>query len=238
MSRRVVFGCVLLIIAACSSAPVEQQLLTVFFRAARAGDNTTLANLATVEFDPKTNGSVAQFTVSNIGEQQHRTVEIQQLTEAVSKARKDRDTFTQEQQAYLTANAVALDRIAKAQRARQPIRGKDAEILTAYSRRVGDGKTYEEKFSEALTRESIDRAAAAGSLTAPGRNAVDISGMSVDIITEPVTISAQLTSPGGQTSTQTLVVTLLRAVGKKADQTTEGRWLVTGVTPQGAAPKS
>ena len=62
--------------------------------------------------------------------------------------------------------------------------------------------------------------------------------MSVDIITEPVTISAQLTSPSGQTSTQTLVVTLQRAVGKKADQTTEGRWLVTGVTPQGGAPKS
>ena len=81
MSRRVIFGCALLIIAACSSPPIEQQVLTTFFRGARVRDNTTLASISAVNFDPRTDGSVQDFKIDGIGTQQHRKLELQQLTE-------------------------------------------------------------------------------------------------------------------------------------------------------------
>ena len=50
--------------------------------------------------------------------------------------------------------------------------------------------------------------------------------MDVDIITEPVTVTAQVQSPDGKTTPKTMVVTLQRASGKKGDQTIEGRWII------------
>jgi hypothetical protein len=56
--------------AACSSSSPDQQLLLDFFRAARLHDTTTLANIAAVSFDPRTAGSVQQFTITGIGSEQ------------------------------------------------------------------------------------------------------------------------------------------------------------------------
>src|SRR4029077_14952797 len=39
-SKRMRFACILLLVAGCGSTPVERQLLTQFFRAARVRDNT------------------------------------------------------------------------------------------------------------------------------------------------------------------------------------------------------
>ena len=50
--------------------------------------------------------------------------------------------------------------------------------------------------------------------------------MDVDIITEPVTVTAQVQAPSGQTAPKTMVVTLQRASGKKGDQAIEGRWII------------
>ena len=58
--------------------------------------------------------------------------------------------------------------------------------------------------------------------------------MNVDIITEPVTVTAQVQSPGGQTTPKTFVITIQRASGKKGDQTIEGRWIIMSIQPQGA----
>jgi hypothetical protein len=58
--------------------------------------------------------------------------------------------------------------------------------------------------------------------------------MDVDIVSEPVTVTAQVQTPDGKTSPKTLVVTLQRASGKKDGQTVEGRWIITSIQPQGA----
>ena len=54
--------------AACSAASPERQALIEFFQAARLRDLTVLGNLATVSFDPKTDGSVHQFDIGSISE--------------------------------------------------------------------------------------------------------------------------------------------------------------------------
>jgi hypothetical protein len=64
---------------------------------------------------------------------------------------------------------------------------------------------------------------------------VDVTGMDVDIITEPVTVTAQVQAPDGTTTPKTIVGTLQRASGKKDGQTLEGRWIIMSIQPQGGA---
>ena len=50
------------------SRPPEQQFLTQFFRAARGRDNTTVGRMSAVEIDPRTQGSVEDFEITNISD--------------------------------------------------------------------------------------------------------------------------------------------------------------------------
>src|ERR1041385_1799619 len=65
---------------ACSSASTEQQVLINFFRAARLRDNTTLANMAAVSFDPRTDGTVQNFTIAKIGGERRTTLTSERAT--------------------------------------------------------------------------------------------------------------------------------------------------------------
>lgn len=232
MSRRVIFGCALLVLAACSSPPIEQQLLTTFFRAARVRDNTAIASISAVNFDPRTEGSVQDFTIDSIGAQQHRTLQLQQLMEDESKTRAEQAEFTKKMRDFYQSNSVAIDRASKADRAKQPVRGNDAVLLAAWKRWDTDSRELERKVSQARQKVARERATALASLTPVGRDDVDLSGMAVDIITEPVTVTAQVQSPDGQTMPKTMVITLQRASGKKGDQMMEGRWIIMSIQPQ------
>jgi hypothetical protein len=230
MSRRVIFGCALLIIAACSSPPIEQQVLTTFFRAARVRDNTTLASISAVNFDPRTDGSVQDFKIDSVGAQQHRKLELQQLTEEQDKVRAEQVEFTKKMRDFYQSNSIAIDRAAKAQQAKQTVTGKDAELLATWTKWDGDSRDLERKLSQARQKVAKEKATAVSSLTPPGRDDIDVSGMDVDIITEPVTVTAQVQSPSGQTAPKTMVVTLQRASGKKGDQAIEGRWIIMSIS--------
>jgi hypothetical protein len=230
MSRRVIFGCALLIIAACSSPSIEQQVLTTFFRAARVRDNTTLASISAVNFDPRTDGSVQDFKIDGIGAQQHRKLELQQLTEEQDKVRAEQVEFTKKMRDFYQSNSIAIDRAAKAQQAKQTVTGKDAELLATWTKWDGDSRDLERKLSQARQKVAKEKATAVSSLTPPGRDDIDVSGMDVDIITEPVTVTAQVQSPSGQTAPKTMVVTLQRASGKKGDQALEGRWIIMSIS--------
>ena len=219
----------------CSSPPLEQQLLTTFFRAARVRDNTALASISAVSFDPRTDGSVQEFKINSIGAQQHRTLQLQQLMDDEAKVRAEQVEFTKKMRDYYNANVAAIDRVTKAQRASQPVKGKDAEVLSEWMKWDADTRDSERKVSQARQKVTRERATAVASLTPVGREDVDVTGMNVDIITEPVTVTAQVQSPSGQTTPKTMVVTLQRASGKKGDQAIEGRWIIMSIQPQDAA---
>jgi len=57
---------VALFLASCRVAAPEERTLLDFFRFARLADRTRLAKLATVTFDPRTQGSVRSFVVTKI----------------------------------------------------------------------------------------------------------------------------------------------------------------------------
>ena len=94
-------------------------MLTTFFRAARVRDNTTLASISAVNFDPRTDGSVQDFKIDSIGTQQHRKLQLQQLTEEQDKVRAEQVEFTKKMRDFYQSNSIAIDRAAKAQQAKQ-----------------------------------------------------------------------------------------------------------------------
>jgi len=239
MPKRMRFGLALLLFAACGSTPVEQQLLTQFFRAARVRDNTTLAGMSAVNFDPRTDGSVQDFKIDSIGAQQHRKLDLQQLADEQDKIRTEQVEFTKKMRDFYQSNSIAIDRASKADQAQQPVRGQDATLLAEWKKWDADSRDLERKLSQARQRVARERSTAVASLTAPGRDDVDVTGMDVDIISEPVTVTAQVQSPDGKTTPKTMVVTLQRASGKKGDQTVEGRWVIMSIQQQGdAAPQT
>ena len=239
MSRRVIFGCALLIVVACGSTPVEQQILTQFFRAARVRDNTTLAGMSAVNFDPRTDGTVEDFKIDSIGEQQRRKLQLQEFADEQEKIRNDQIEFTRKMRDFYQSNSIAIDRAAKADQAKQPVTGKDAELLTEWKKWDADSRDLERKLSQARQKVARERSTAVSSLSAPGRDDVDVAGMDVDIISEPVTVTAQVQTPDGKTAPKTMVVTLQRASGKKDGETLDGRWIIMSIQPQGgAAPQT
>jgi hypothetical protein len=56
--------------ASCRPIPPEQQVLTNFFRASRVRDTTVLANTAAVIFEPRIDGVVHRFEITDSGAEQ------------------------------------------------------------------------------------------------------------------------------------------------------------------------
>jgi hypothetical protein len=61
-------ACWALASAACAASPEEQTLLE-FFEAARTLDSTVIEKYATVGFNPRTEGIVQTFTVTDVGQE-------------------------------------------------------------------------------------------------------------------------------------------------------------------------
>jgi hypothetical protein len=218
-----------LVVTACSTTSPEQQLLNNFFRASRVRDNATLSNIATVEFNPRTSGTVQDFEVTSVGAEQRRTLQIQQAMSEVDQAKTAEGEFTQRKRAYQDDHVEALVRISQNQREKKPITGKDAEVLEAWNKISAEELQTKKRSSQARSKAAAETSLAIGSLTAPGRPDVDVKGMAVEVVSKEVTVTAQVKTPDGQTTPKTLVFTFQRAIGTKDGQTTEGRWLITGL---------
>ncbi len=224
--------------AACSSAPPEQVLLTNFFRAARVRDNTTLGNLAAVTFNPRTEGTVEDFEIVAVGPEQRRPVQIRALMDEEAKAREDEEAFGRKRVEFQNANQEAINRVAKAESARQPVRGTDAEVLASLTRWRAEQAQHSRRLSDVRTRLSRERNQAVSSLTGPGQPDVDISNMDVELVSKQVTVNAQVRTPEGQTVPRTLIFTFQRAAANEGGQAREGRWLITSLQQQGSTPTS
>lgn len=230
-----------LVTAGCGGRAPEEQVLNNFFRASRVRDNSTLANIAAVSFDPRTDGVVQDFEVVEIGEEQRRTLQIKQLIEEEERARQEDAEFAKKKKEYQDANLAIIEKVIKAERAGQTnLRGKDAEVQAAWTKWRDEQSQYQKRLSEARSKLANERAMAVSSLTAPGRPDIDVAAMDVELITKQVTVNAEVEGPnGGPVTSKTLVFTMQKAMAKGADgQDTEGRWIITGVRDQAAGAPS
>jgi len=73
-SRLATACCCSVVSVACVPATAEEQLLSKFFQAARTLDRSITTSLASVGFNPRTEGSVQAFQVAAIGPEQRRAL--------------------------------------------------------------------------------------------------------------------------------------------------------------------
>ena len=224
--------------AACSSSSPEQQLLTTFFRAARVRDNTTLGNIAAITFNPRSDGTVEQFEIVSVGQEQRRGIDLKALVTEEAEAKEEEEAFSRRRVEFQTANQEAIQRVAKAESARQEVRGADAAVLASLTKWRQEQAQHSRRLSDVRARLSRERSAAVNSLTPPGQPDVDVSNIDLAIVSKQVTVNAQVRTPDGQTAPRTIIFSFQRAIGTQGGETREGRSMITGLQQQAAPPLS
>jgi hypothetical protein len=209
------------------SRPPEQQFLNQFFRAARGRDNTTAGRMSAVMIDPRTQGSVEDFSIENIGEETRTPLSFKPLFEAEQKAIEEEKAFLKTKIDYQNANIKAIEEVLKLEE--QP----DAKFTPAQQKIKAEWDKWREGIASHARTTSAATAAikrstgvAEASLTQPGQPALDPRAFEGETIKKDVTVKASVKSPEGATIDKTLVITIERVAGGGR----EGRPIITKIS--------
>lgn len=220
----------LALLAVACSRPPEQQLLTQFFRAARARDNTTLAMMSAVSLDPREQGTVEDFSITSVSPEVRTPLDLKALLEAERKARDAEAEFAKRKMEYQTANLPMIEQVVKLERdPKARLTAAQQVVKSAWDKWREESGTYTKAVSAARAAVVAATGPAEASLTQPGQPPFDPSAFQGEMVTKEVAIDAQLRSPQGQTAPATLTLTMSRAVGTLGGQTREGRWIITKI---------
>jgi hypothetical protein len=218
-----------LLAAACSRSP-EQQQLTQFFRAARARDNTTLAMMSAVEFDPREQGTVEDFEITSVTPEQRRPLGIKALLEAEKAARATEAEFSKRKMDYQIANQKMLEVVVKLERdPTAKMTPAQQAVKTAWDKWREESAVHTKAVSSARAAVTSGIGPAEASLTQPGQPAFDAATFEGDLVTKDVAITADVRSPQGQTTSKNLTITFARVSGTQAGTPREGRWIITKI---------
>jgi hypothetical protein len=222
----------LALLAACSSAPPEQQILTQFFRAARTRDNETVARMSAVEFKPAEQGEVTGFDITNVGEERRTTLDYKTLINAQTQAGNATEQVRQGRRDFENANRAALEAIAKLEREPTAKLNPAQQTLKA---------EWDKWRQEVLSMEKAQTAAktaftnavgpAEASLSQPGQPPFSAEKFQGELISKEITLNAQVRK-GSETTQKTLVVTMQRVEGTMDGAKRVGRPIITRI--QGA----
>jgi hypothetical protein len=208
---------------ACSGS--EQSLVGQFFSASRLRDNTSLDNIATVIFDPRTQGTVTTFTVQTVAPEQRKALPLKALAQAQEDARAEDAALTKRKEEYQNANLEAIQRVLKAERENTQLAPIDAGVQTAWTKYREETAATSKKVADARRSLKAETQFVDQSVNA-GRTAIDVTKYDGEVVSKDVTVSAPVRTPSGETVDKTLVLTLQRAV-LKGDKEIDGRWIVT-----------
>src|SRR5688500_15292537 len=195
--RKVVAAALLVIPSALfvigCSRPPEQQFLTQFFRAARGRDNTTAGRMSAVMIDPRTQGSVEDFSIENISEETRTPLTFKPLFEAEAKAIEEEKAFLKTKIEYQTANIKQIEEVLKLEA--QP----DAKVTPAQQKVKAEGDKWREGIASYARGTSAAtaavrrwRAVAQGSPTHPGQPALGPRPCEGETVTKDVTLTAEV----------------------------------------------
>jgi hypothetical protein len=217
---------VTLLVVGCSRPP-EHQFLNQFFRAAKARDNTTAGRMSAVMIDPRTQGTVEDFSIESVSPETRTPLTFKPLFEAEAKAAEEEKAFLRTKIEYQNANIKAIEEILKLEAV------ADAKLNAAQQ------KTKEEwdKWREGIAAHARTTSAATAvikrstgvaeaSLTQPGQPALDPRTFEGETIKKDVTVKASVKTPDGATSDKTLVITIERVAGGGR----EGRPIITKIS--------
>ena len=215
-----------IIIVGCSRPP-EQQFLTQYFRAAKARDNTTVGRMAAVEIDPRTQGSIEDFSITSISEETRTPLTFTALIEAEAKAKETEQAFLKTKIEYQNANIKAIEEVLKIEQT-----NSTAKLTPAQEKTKAEWKTWREGISAHAKATASATAAiksgtglAEASLTQPGQPALDPKTFTGETIKKDVVVAATMKTPYGATAQKTLTVTIERVAGNGR----EGRPIITKI---------
>lgn len=233
-SLRAVSLLALVVVVACSGA-AEQTIIGQFFNASRLRDNTSLDNVATVIFDPRTQGTVTTFAIQAVGPEQRKPLPLKALAKAQDDAKADDAAFSKRKEAYQNANLEAIQRVLRAERGEGKLTGKDTEVQTTWTKIREESATVSKKLADARRSLRAETQLVDLSVNAGGRTAIDVTKYEGELAWKDVTVSAPVRQPDGNTVQKTLVLTLQRAV-LRGDKEIAGRWIVTGFKDASSSP--
>ena len=141
----------LAVVAVACGGGEEKTLLNKYFTASKMSDNMTLSNIATVAFDPKTDGQMQTFSVVSVAEPVVTPLEIKKHAADLKAASDEEKAFTDKKKVFQDANGDAIDRILKAE-AEEP----DAE---GQGRRAAEGMDQVARGDRGLRRRRSPRSA-------------------------------------------------------------------------------
>lgn len=215
-----------LLVIGCSRPP-EQQFLQQYFRASKGRDNTTVGRMSAVQIDPRTQGSVEDFSIENVSAETRTPLTFKPLYEAEAKAKQEERAFLDTKIAYQTANIKAIEEVLKLEAV------PDAKLNAAQQKTKAEWDKWREGIASYARTTSAATAAiknatgvAEASLTQPGQPALDAKAFEGETIKKDVTVKAQFKSPEGATSEKTLVITIERVAGGGR----EGRPIITRIS--------
>lgn len=219
----------LVLAAACSSAPPEQQFLSQFFRAARTRDNETLARMSAVEFRPAQHGEVTGFEITNVGEERRTPLTYAQLIAAQQRAADAETEFRQRRVEFENANRPALEAIAKMERdPAAKFNPAQVKLKAEWDKWRQDAQAMSKATASAKAAFNNAVGPAEASLSQPGQAPFAADKFEGELVSKDITIDAQVRKDG-QTTNRPMIVTLQWVVGKQNGTERTGRPIVARI---------
>jgi len=217
----------LAVIAVACGGGEEKTLLNKYFMASKMADNLTLANIATVAFDPKTDGQMQTFSVLSVSEPVSSPIELKANAAALKVVQNEEKAFTEKKKKYQDENSDVIDRIMKAEQKKQPVRGKDADIQKDWNKFLEEQALISGKLSDARRKANSGRSLVEISIQ-DQREPIDVTVFEGEIKSKDVTIEGSVKPETGDAVTKKFVLTLKQATLKNVNgKDREGRWVVT-----------
>jgi hypothetical protein len=219
-----------LLAAACSSRPPEHQFLSQFFRAARTRDNETLAMISAVKLDPRAQGEVSDFDITNVSEERRTPLDLKGLLAARQKAIDDEADFRKRRLDFESKNRPALEAIAKMERdPAAKFTPVQQQLKAEWDKWKADAIAVTKATAAARAAVNMGTGPAEASLTQPGQPAFSADKFSGDLISKDITLDAQVKTPDNQTVQKTLIVTIQRVEGTQDGAQRSGKPIVARI---------
>lgn len=226
-----VFVAVAVLASACGASRPEQPQMQQFFRASSLGDSQTLANFATVSYDPETEGQVMKFSIVSVSEPKIEPLRTRERAKAVEAAQAAGREFNERGKAYQDSHVDALKRVLAAESANKKLSGADATVQAEWSSWHDESLASIKKVSEAKKQLSDARLVPEMSLSTPSGPAPDLSQADGHMESKEVIVEATVKLPDGSTTQKKLAISMQRAVIKATPTNTSGKWIFMAVKP-------
>ena len=212
----------------CGVGGEERTLLSRFFTASRLGDRTTAGNIAMVAFDPDEDGSISNFDVTSVSEEQRRPLRMRELADELAQAQADGEEHSSRMKAYQDENLEVISRVIEAERAGDDVASGDQAVQAAWTTWRAEAQERSRSVSDAQGALNDESQIAEVSAFDPS-NRIDVRQYDGELLTKQVTIDATV-EMGDSSEERTMVVTLHKVVLGSGDDMIEGRWIISDIS--------